>query len=724
MKQIFFTSWLSVVAVTMLGTPGQSLAASEHEGRAEGFVNARRAEEDKIEYLRSATQTFDPSNVVNVLAHLERARVDRSYRRAGVVPLGAWDADLAFIDSLEDTRDFTALYLLHVLLDYRHDPMLAPGLVDKVEDALLAFKYWYTEPTPPGLQDTSYYWSENHEVIYATLEYLMGHAYPSTRFGNDGRLGAEHAAGARARLLAWFDARSRFGYSEWHSNVYYQKDVTPLLALADFACDQDIRVLASASLDVLFFDLALHNEKAAFGVTHGRSYKKNVTSLFGDDTWNITKLLFQNTTYDFKGADPGGVLLARNHAYELPEAIRRVGLSREPFVDEERMGIAIDETGPVNPALPAPYGLSYSDPQYLDLWWGMNAFATWPVVPLTIQAMQTYNLWTHPQLSLLALLEPYASSPVTAQAIVAQTAPMTDLYLLNEVHTYTWRGKDAMLSTALDYRKGFRAAQVHSWQATLDAQAVVFTNHPATPLVPSTSWADDSQDGGYFTGEASMPRSAQFENAAIHIYAPQYPIQNAPPLDVFTYEPFTHAFFPQDRFDEVARDGHWIFGRRGDGFVALYSYRTAEFLTYDPAVYATDGHTLPFDLVASGGADNVWIVEVGTAAEWGSFASFRAAVGSAFVDVRSLGPSTLGVSPGYDVTYDSPSAGELSFGWTAPFTVDGTVQDLKSSLRFDNPWAQVPFTSQQLAIDAAPYSVKLDFAAKTRAVKGPASGRH
>lgn len=724
MEKRHLKRWSSLAGFLVLAASAQSKAASPPACDTDGFVDAQTARRDKVAYLRSATQTFDPTNVVNVLAHLERARVDPSYRRAGVVPIDAWDSDLAFVESLEDTRDFTALYELYVLFDYAHDRMLAPGLVDKVEDALLGFKYWYTEPTAPGLQDASYYWSENHQVIYATLEYLMGQAYPNEPFGNDGRLGAAHAADARARLLTWFEDRSRFGFSEWHSNVYYQKDITPLLALVDFAGDDDIRKLAASSLDVLFFDLALHNEKAAFGVTHGRSYKKNVASLFGDDTWNITKLLFQNTSYDFKGADAGGVLLARSEDYQLPEAIRRIGVSRRPFVDKERMGIAINETGPVNPAAPAPYGLSYSDPKYLDLWWGMNAFATWPVVPLTIQTMNTYNLWTHPQLSLLALLQPYSSSPLTAQAIVAQTAPMTDLYLLSEVNTYTWRGEDAMLSSALDYRKGFRAAQVHSWQATLDAQAVVFTNHPATPIVRSTNWADDSQDGGYFTGEATMPRSAQFENVGIHIYAPQYPIQNAPPLDSFTYQPFTHAYFPQDRFDEVARDDHWTFGRRGDGYVALYSYRSAEFLSYDPAVYATDGHTLPFDLVASGGADNVWIVEVGSAADWGSFAAFRAAVGSAFVDVRSLGPSTQGVSPGYDVTYASPSAGELAFGWTAPLTVDGNVESQQAFGRFDDPWAQVPFTSQQVSIAAAPYSVALDFAAKTRVVRGPSHGQH
>src|SRR5690606_33968823 len=107
--------------------------------------------------------------------------------------------------------------------------------------ALFAFKFWYTEPTAPGLVDDSYYWTENHEVIYATLEFLMGQEYPERTFANDGRSGAEHRDRARERLLRWFELRARFGFSEWHSNVYYQKDLTPLLTLVELADDDEIR---------------------------------------------------------------------------------------------------------------------------------------------------------------------------------------------------------------------------------------------------------------------------------------------------------------------------------------------------------------------------------------------------------------------------------------------------------------------------------------------------
>ena len=128
----------------------------------EAFVDEDRANERNLEYLRVVTQDFVPGDPINVIAHLERSRLDANYRSAGVVPIGAWDRLLARMSDLVDTRDFDALYLLCVVLGYADHPMLAPGLVAKVERALVDFKYWYTEPTASGKVDASYYWSENH----------------------------------------------------------------------------------------------------------------------------------------------------------------------------------------------------------------------------------------------------------------------------------------------------------------------------------------------------------------------------------------------------------------------------------------------------------------------------------------------------------------------------------------------------------------------------------
>jgi hypothetical protein len=159
--------------------------------------------------------------------------------------------------------------------------MLAPALWQKLEEALINFKYWYTEPTPEGLIDNSYYWSENHQILFHTIELLIGQEYPDTPLSTDRRLGSEHYEHARGVILRWLDHRIRFGFTEWHSNVYYQKDVTPLLTLAEFADDEEIRIKAAAILDIVHLTWR-YTLPRAFASPTGAPKKDKMGSL--DDT--------------------------------------------------------------------------------------------------------------------------------------------------------------------------------------------------------------------------------------------------------------------------------------------------------------------------------------------------------------------------------------------------------------------------------------------------------
>ena len=678
----------------------------------------------QLDYLRFATQSFRPDNTLNVIAHLERDQVDDEYDASSLaVPLTAFDGSLADITGLEDGRDFDALSLLHILFGYREHPALAAGLVEKIESALLDFKYWYTEPTPEGMEDDSYYWSENHMITYHVLEYLMGQAYPDEVFGSDGKTGSEHHAHAEAQLLRWLDLHARYGFSEWHSNVYYQKSITPLLTLAEYAEDPAMRARAAGIVDILLFDMALHTQRAAFGVTHGRSYKKDKMTSWDEDTWQLTKQLFDTTgdSYGSGGPDAGGVLFARMRGYELPEAVVRVARSQEVFVDRERMGIDVRFAGPYQAETPqAPYGLDYTDPDDLAIWWSTGALVAWPVLPLTFQSMDTYDLWDSPLFALMLGFMPLAGNPVQAQNLSAMNAAMINLPLLGEVDSYTWRSPDVMLSSAVDYaRAGGGAYQAHSWQATFDANAIVFTNHPFRPVAMSTDWLDDPETGGYWNGEASMPRSFQHQNVAIHIYAPQYPPNAPPPFNVFRYEPYTHAYFPKEHFDEVVQEDGWTFARHGSGYIALYSYRPAEYRVYDPTMNATGPLTEDFDLVAQGGADNVWLVEVGQSADWESFDAFRTAIRGATLEVTQRPPQASGLPGGFDVSYASPSQGMIRFGWDGPAELDGVEVGVGDHPRFDNPWSQTEFGSAQTKIEIEGHGVDLDFEAGTRKLYGP-----
>jgi hypothetical protein len=262
------------------------------------------------------------------------------------------------------------------------------------------------------------------------------------------------------------------------------------------------------------------------------------------------------------------------------------------------------------------------------------------------------------------------------------------------------------LASVLDHRFGEMRDQAHAWKAQINPDAMVFTTHPVTDVDQSTEWRDDGEPG-YWTGEASMPRCAQHERTAIHIYQPAWDETLDPLLwGVFGYRPFTHAYVPQDRFDTVTQDGHWtIVGAEG-GMIALWSWRTPTWREHDPAVVATDGMSAPFDLVAEGGPDNVWIVEVGTDDDQ-TFDEFVAAV-------TASEPVVERTDEGFTVAWTSPSSGEVTFGSTAPFTVAGEEVPLGDHPRHESPWGTTDHLAKTFTLEPDGSRLVLDHDAGTR----------
>ena len=186
-----------------------------------------------------------------------------------------------------------------------------------------------------------------------------------------------------------------------------------------------------------------------------------------------------------------------------------------------------------------------------------------------------------------------------------------------------------------------------------------------------------------------------------------------------SYQPYTHAFLPQDHFDEVVSSGRWTFARSGGEYLALYSWRTPEWVTYDPAVVDTNGMTRPFELVAPGGPNNVWITELGSEATNGSFDRFRSSIESVEPVITPLGDPGA-YSTGFDVEWTSPTEGRITFGWDRPLVVDGNEVPISGYPRIDSPWADVPFDSTSYEIRAGDHSLSLDVPGPTRRSSGDA----
>ena len=199
-----------------------------------------------------------------------------------------------------------------------------------------------------------------------------------------------------------------------------------------------------------------------------------------------------------------------------------------------------------------------------------------------------------------------------------------------------------MLSTAQDYRPGAFGDQYHVWQATLEARAIVFTTHPA-----------DRAPRGHRAGPtatATGPAPAR---------CPGRP-SRAPPPSTSTRPAVTDpgpgllGSVPVPRLHPRLLPHRGV--RRG-GALGQLDVRSQRRRLRRPVVVArtgvaaprprrvfTNGLTEAFDLVAPGGPDNVWVVEVADAADWGGdFAAFRAAFEAAAPVVTEL-PATDGAA--------------------------------------------------------------------------------
>ncbi len=672
--------------------------------------------QERIEgYLGAATKEFHPDSESGIAVHLIQAHRHDAYEwpvdQVTVESLAeTWDA----IDTWQDTRDFRLMYL-HWLLELGQGDTpattLDPTVIAAIKQRMLENRYRYDDPLPKDRIDEQWFWSENHRLIVLTNEYLAGQRFPDDTFVVTGKTGAEHRKRSRQPILDWIAERGRFGFFEWHSHVYMLKNISPLITLAEQADDPELAAAAGRALDLALFDVAGHLHKGAFAATRGRTYKKDKMSALDEDTFNTAKLIFDDTTFPYQSlTDSGATYFCAAKRYRPPQAIVDVGTSDEAGVVRERHGIFLNAAAPVSEHPKVPFGYDFDEPKNLPFWWSQGAIGSWQLARMSLQQADEHRLWETELFAQIKLLRDLnGGDPERIRAWEQQNEMIVNFGHLNEANTYSWRNEHVALATLVGHdRAGKMRDQAHAWQATVDPEALVFTTHPQTGLQKTLDWSDDPSPG-YWTGDASMPWSAQHERTAIHLYQPAWDKDTDALLwSAFEYRDYTHAYVPQDKFDEVVQDGNWTICRKGKGFIALWSMRTPTWRTYDPAVYATRDMEAPFDLIAEGGPTNAWIVEVGDA-DQGSFADFRAAV-------TEHEPEAGNSEGGIEASWTSPTAGTVALRWHGPLTVQGKEVPTGDFPRHESAFAKVDHLDQRLTIRGTDAKLTLDFDLGTRSV--------
>ncbi len=256
---------------------------------------------------------------------------------------------------------------------------------------------------------------------------------------------------------------------------------------------------------------------------------------------------------------------------------------------------------------------------------------------------------------------------ITAWRDTAQ-GPLAD----GEVNKVTFKTSDFMLCSAQDYRAGEAGSDEHIWQATLSPSAVVFVNHPRCLN------QKDAYRPNFWRGNGVLPRVAQWRDLLVALY-------RLPDDDWLGY---THAHFPIAAFDEYLIKRGWAFARRGDAYLALSASAGMKLIKSGPGAYRE---------LRSVAGQNVWLCQMGRAAQDGSFADFQKAMLALPIRYDQLGASLL-----------SLRGDSVAFAWTGPFTVNGSEQPLSSFKQYDSPHCISELGAMEMDIQYGEWILRLN----------------
>lgn len=451
----------------------------------------------------------------------------------------------AFVDARIDCADFRALTL--VMLLEKFADLLSDATRQRIRRSLTGFRYWMSEPG----DDSMCFWSENHQAIFATCEYLAGGQFATDVFA-DGTTGAAHRRRARARLVRWLELRQRFGFSEWLSNTYYEEDTAPLALLVDHA-EPDIADGARAVLDILMRDLATHSFRGRFGASSGRCYERQKKQ---PETADVTDIVqhafgfFAGRRLDHARMSTPLVL----SSYRVPDDIRALAHSTKTTTVQTTHGLELGEVS----------RLALDADDEASIFWAMEAFTTPESIRSTMDAFVRWGMHSNGFLSALA---PFVKVPgALMPTLVRVLNPATRGTALQRAEVITHRGPHGMLSSVQHHHPRTFGDQQHIWQATLPGDVSVFSTHPGG------AWFDDvarNFSPSAWVGNGRMPDVVQRDG----MLAVLYDTRGRKGYLEKERARWSHLYWPEDRFERTVRSDNVLVGQVEDSLLGVRAAR-------------------------------------------------------------------------------------------------------------------------------------------------------
>ncbi|MBU1143833.1 MAG: hypothetical protein KKH92_09360 [Firmicutes bacterium] len=469
-----------------------------------------------------------------------------------------------FVNNRYDCADFRLISLIKTYLAYKD--LLSSKAVEAIEDAMLNFKYWMDEPGSDGMC----FWSENHQLLFHTCEYFAGDLFPEQTFSNDGHIGLYHHLKAKPKILDWLENRFKYGFTEWHSNTYYEEDIAPLCVLVDHAKDIEIVNKAKIILDIIFLDFAMHSFNGYFVASSGRCYEEQKKNPEKADVNDILAHAFgiQKREYDYERIS-ALFILCKN--YQVPKIIIDIAKNTDKQVIKDSMGLNLSEI---------THEFKDNDINKKGMFlWSMEAFTNTRSINMT---MNIYNAWNLKENNFLKDLESVNISilrkPGLLPLVVKLLNPATQGVAIERANTYTYKTSNYMLSTAQKYHPKKFGDQQHIWQATLDENISIFSTHPGSPMFDD---AARNFSPSFWVGNGINPHAVQHENKVFLMY-------DLTPRKGYLErkrQELVHFYFPIERFDEVIEKDSIILAKKRQNYIAIIASKKHKKMENSEIIY-------------------------------------------------------------------------------------------------------------------------------------------
>jgi hypothetical protein len=570
------------------------------------------------------------------------------------------EGGLEWIGNEYDCSDFRLVNLIRIL--YEADARIPESYQERIKKVLFNFRYWWDEPG----ENSMCYWSENHQILFASAEYLIGQKYPNVVFSNSDLTGREHREKARKRILDWLEMRWNYGFTEFYSGTYYTEDIGPLINLIDFAKDEEIVKKSQIIMDLLFYDLAAQSINTMFVSVSGRAYERNRKGGSGSTLGGITRYYWG----DGKQRGPGmtyGMMTTQN--YELPPVLSEIAKDSSNVIIKQSNGLDISEL--------KAEGYFGTDNRSMMMQWGMECFTNPEIVRNSMAHIRNCNMFSNDFIDDFKILDFTLINWLHLEPVIVRILnPQSNGVAIQKGNTYTYKTKDYSMYTAQSYHPGTYGDQQHIFGMNIDNHFGIFHNHPA--LEKDVQFSSPN----YWVGYGHLPHTVQDRNVNLSIYN----IPEKKGMMEMALLDYTHAYFPSEQFDTASIDKNYVFGKRGETYCAFIGANDFQFRDESN------------DDIIQKGKQTFWITEAGSKTEDGSFEAFVKRIKN---NKTSFSAETL------ELSYQSNGKNYwLKYG--ADFKIDGKTIDT-DYIRYDSPYIKAEKKEETLTFSYNGKSLFHDF---------------